>query len=118
MGCFRSLAVPGRRCSSTMRWAAFGPAGLDPVAWPRADGNTPCRSPCYPFPGLARPRYASGMTEQIAYPDFEKVAVQVGTIVDAQPFPEARKPAIKLWVDFGGSMGVRTSSAQLTVHYA
>jgi tRNA-binding protein len=58
------------------------------------------------------------MTEQIAYPDFEKVAVQVGTIVDAQPFPEARKPAIKLWVDFGGSMGVRTSSAQLTVHYA
>ena len=58
------------------------------------------------------------MTEQIAYPDFEKVAVQVGTIVDAQPFPEARKPAIKLWEDFGGSMGVRTSSAQLTVHYA
>jgi tRNA-binding protein len=58
------------------------------------------------------------MTEQIGYPDFEKVAVQVGTIVDAQPFPEARKPAIKLWVDFGGSIGVRTSSAQLTVHYA
>ena len=57
------------------------------------------------------------MTEQIAYPDFEKVAVQVGTIVDAQPFPEARKPAVKLWVDFGAPLGVRQSSAQITVHY-
>ena len=63
-------------------------------------------------------RYASGMADQIGYPDFEKVDVRVGTIVDAQPFPEARKPSIRLWVDFGGSIGVKKSAAQITVHYA
>jgi tRNA-binding protein len=55
--------------------------------------------------------------ETIAYTDFERVDIRVGTIVDAQPFPQARKPAIKLTVDFGPGIGVKTSSAQLTVHY-
>lgn len=50
--------------------------------------------------------------------DFDRLDIRVGTIVDAQPFPEARKPSIRLWVDFGGSLGVKRSSAQLTVHYA
>lgn len=50
--------------------------------------------------------------------DFDRLDIRVGTVVDAQPFPEARKPSIRLWVDFGGSLGIKRSSAQVTVHYA
>ena len=57
------------------------------------------------------------MAEQINYDAFEAVDIRVGTIVEARPFPEARKPAVKLTIDFGAEIGVKKSSAQLTVHY-
>lgn len=57
------------------------------------------------------------MDAQIDYQDFEKVDVRVGRIVDVQDFPEARKPAYKIWVDFGDGLGIKKTSAQVTQNY-
>lgn len=57
------------------------------------------------------------MSDTIAFDDFLKVDIRVGRITRAEPFPQARKPAIRLWLDFGDDLGERKSSAQLTRHY-
>jgi len=57
------------------------------------------------------------MSGSITIDDFDRIDIRTGTVVDAQPFPEARKPSIRLWLDFGGAIGVKRSAAQLTAHY-
>lgn len=57
------------------------------------------------------------LAPDISYDDFAKVELRVGKIVRCEDFPEAKKPAFKVWADFGGTIGIKQTSAQITVHY-
>lgn len=57
------------------------------------------------------------MSGTVTIDDFERIDIRVGTVVEVEPFPEARKPALKLTIDFGAEIGTKRSSAQITVHY-
>lgn len=66
---------------------------------------------------MTEPDAGEPVAPLIGYDDFARVDIRVGTVVRAEPYPEARKPSLKLWIDFGAAIGEKRSSAQITRHY-
>lgn len=66
---------------------------------------------------IAIPKDPAPLSEPTDIDGFGRVDIRVGTVADAKPFPEAQKPAIRIWIDFGPQIGIKRSSAQVTRHY-
>jgi tRNA-binding protein len=66
---------------------------------------------------IGKPIFSIVNTMPITYDEFEKVELRSGTVTKVEEFPRAKKPSYKVWVDFGGEIGVKQTSAQVTVHY-